>query len=262
MNEHIGNIAGVVVGSTIDWYGHTSIVYFFQGCNLRCPFCFNGNLIPQDTNQYKTPEEIKKPIDENIVCDAVVVTGGEPTLQPKTVEFILKYAKDAGLLTVLNTNGTIWNVVNRLCSDGLVDHIALDVKAPLVTERYAEMTGVYPIERYLDESVRRTMEVTKMNNVTLEVRTTVVPGTYSLTDIDSIIEDVKELADEYHIQQYDNTNPYNPNWKHIEPPDFKMLINIGKRAFDAGIPKVVVKTKDNETVVFTKNNKDNLYIVC
>lgn len=261
MSKYIGNIAGVTVGSTIDWYGHTSIVFFFQGCNLQCPFCFNGKLISQDVNNYKTEEEIKAIIDENIVCDAVVVTGGEPMLQPNAVEFIFRYAKEAGLLTMLNTNGTISNPVQRLCSYHLIDHIALDVKAPLDTEMYSAMTGVYPIERYLDRAVLVTMQIVKLNEIPLEVRTTVVPGTVSMTEIETIIESIREFADEYHIQQYDNTNPYNPSWKSIEKPDYRMLVNMGKKAFDAGISRVVVKTQDNETIVFERNKKDNPYIV-
>ena len=260
MTEYIGNIATVVSGSTIDWYGHTSLVFFFQGCNLKCPFCFNGGLIDQYIELPKKKSDIVKIFDENIVCDAVVATGGEPTLQPKLLQFLFEDAKAIGLKTMLNTNGTIPKVVVNLMNQGLIDHVAMDVKAPLETEAYAEMTGVYPITRYLDEAVRETMESVKTFGIPLEIRTTVVPGTPS-TRMDEIIESIRGYADEFHIQQYDNTNPYNINYKNILPSDYKTLISMGRKAFDSGIPRVIVKARDDDTVIFNRGKKDNPYIV-
>ncbi|MDR1523118.1 MAG: anaerobic ribonucleoside-triphosphate reductase activating protein [Endomicrobium sp.] len=123
-------IAGLQKLSLIDYPKIPAAVIFTQGCNMRCPYCHNRQLV--DPNLFENllnEEEIFEFLNKRIgLLKGIVITGGEPTIQKDLVEFILKI-KRLGFLVKLDTNGTNPNVLQELISKKLIDFIAMDIKA-------------------------------------------------------------------------------------------------------------------------------------
>ncbi len=134
-------LAGFVPLSLCDYPGRVAAVVFTQGCNFRCPWCHNGHLLPlaADPAQAVSEAHVLSVLAERRKrLGGVVVSGGEPTLQPALPRF-LRSLKALGLDVKLDTNGSHPQVLRQLLADRLLDYVAMDVKAPW--ERYAALTG-------------------------------------------------------------------------------------------------------------------------
>jgi len=163
-------IAGVQKNSFVDFPGKVAMVLFTPGCNLDCFYCHNRSIIREDgLRSLWDPEEVFSLLgSRKKFLDAVVISGGEPTLQKGLEEFIGRI-KELGFLVKLDTNGTRPGVVERLLSLGLIDYIAMDIKAPL--QRYEEICGVA-----VDLSgIRESVDLLLKSRVSYEFRTTLVP---------------------------------------------------------------------------------------
>jgi pyruvate formate lyase activating enzyme len=174
------NIGGFLSLSLCDYPGKVAAVVFSNGCNFHCPWCHNGHLLrgAADPDYHEIPEdEILSRLGElKNRLQGVVVTGGEPTIQPDLRDFISRI-KALGLLVKLDTNGSNPDVVRDLVGAGLVDFIAMDVKAPWA--KYGILTGL--AESPADK-VRETMSVIVASRLPHQFRTTRV--TPLLTDED------------------------------------------------------------------------------
>jgi len=124
-------IGGLQKFSFIDYPNKTSAIIFTQGCNFRCAYCHNPELVYPNKYQVPMPEEQVFAFLESRKnqLDAVVITGGEPTLQPDLIEFIKKI-KSMGFLVKLDSNGSNPKVLEQVINQKLVDFIAMDIKAP------------------------------------------------------------------------------------------------------------------------------------
>jgi len=237
-------LGGVVDTSTIDWYGNVSLVVFFAGCNLRCPYCQNAGLIPMDSGETLGPEYLRMRLEkEKNLLDSIVVSGGEPLLQPEGIRAVCRLAKEMGLKVMLNTNGSRPNVVEGLLNDGLIHRVALDVKAPLTPGSYTPFQGAEGGN--VPAMVKRTMEICRERGVEVEARTTVAPG---LSDepgfIKAIAEDIIDLCDLYVLQQFDNMGEVLcPDLKSKTPPTREKLIELAGVASEAGVRNVYIKTR-------------------
>ncbi|GAB4307911.1 MAG: anaerobic ribonucleoside-triphosphate reductase activating protein [Candidatus Bipolaricaulota bacterium] len=180
--------------SLLDYPRQVAAVVWTVGCNLRCPFCYNAELVLPElaVGLPRLPADgLLARLRERVgFLDAVVVTGGEPTLNVDLPGF-LRELKALGFLVKLDTNGTRPDVLRSLLDDGLVDYVALDVKAPFA--RYPEFTGlppalsvasgVVPDGRSASEGmsdlvvrIRESMAVVRDRAPDYEFRTTVAPG--------------------------------------------------------------------------------------
>lgn len=166
-------IAHVRFPSLVDYPGKVAAVAWTVGCNLRCPFCYNAELVIPERAAClprQGAEEVLPLLAARAkLLDGVVVTGGEPTLHPDLPSF-LGEVKGRGLLVKLDTNGTRPEVVGHLLAEGLVDYVALDLKAPF--SRYPEFAGVSLQVAW----VQKTLAVMQNLAPDHEVRTTVAPG--------------------------------------------------------------------------------------
>ncbi len=163
-------IAGAVKCSFIDYPGRIAAVLFTPGCNLRCFFCHNEGIIRR-TNVMRvlTPQEVIRWLETRIgLLDAVVISGGEPTLQPDLEEFMSEI-RSLGYLMKLDTNGTRPNVLTSVMNRGLVDYVAMDIKAP--AEKYDAICRVSVDQGAITESISLLME----GCIDYELRTTVIP---------------------------------------------------------------------------------------
>ncbi len=187
-------IAHVQLLSLLDYPGKVSAVVWTVGCNLRCPFCYNAELVLPELRAglARVPREgVFSLLRERVgFLDGVVVTGGEPTLQADLLPF-LGELKALGFLVKLDTNGTRPDVLRSLLDERLVDYVALDVKAPFA--RYPEYAGLSlpgHAAREVDpdgdaapkappdlvERVRESLALVRDHAPDYEFRTTVAPG--------------------------------------------------------------------------------------
>ena len=129
-------VAGLIKNSFIDWPGKISSVIFLGGCNFKCPHCHNRAILCSSSNTTQL-NAVLCDIKEQIgFVDGVVISGGEPTLHPNLRE-IIATVRELGLAVKLDTNGSNYAVLRELVEGGLVDYVAMDIKAPL--ERYKEL---------------------------------------------------------------------------------------------------------------------------
>jgi len=136
------NVAGFVPLSLCDYPGRVAAVVFTQGCNFRCPWCHNGHLLPLSPDPLTRVDEAHVfaiLAERRTRLGGVVVTGGEPTLQPDLARFLGR-VKSLDLDVKLDTNGSRPDVLRRILEAGLVDYVAMDVKAPW--DKYDRLAGV------------------------------------------------------------------------------------------------------------------------
>jgi len=175
-------IGGLQRFSLIDYPGKISAIVFTRGCNFRCPYCHNPELV--DPQRYAEPwqeEEYWAFLQSRTQkkLDAVVVTGGEPTLQEDLEPFLEKIRK-MGFLIKLDTNGSNPDVLKDLLSANLVDYNARDIKAPL--EKDSEVAKV-PIDK---TDIQESIELIKQSTVDHEFRTTIAKNVLSKEDVVNI----------------------------------------------------------------------------
>lgn len=167
-------IVGYLRTSLIEWPGKISSIIFVPGCNFRCPFCHNANLVDPEKNK-KLPliseEEILSDLKKRKKwIDGVVITGSEPTLQPDLLDF-LKKVKKLGFLTMIETNGSQTEAIRNLLTEKLIDYLTLDFKASL-DERYSLAVGAkFDPQTWIDS-----WRLILKSKIPFELRTTVVPG--------------------------------------------------------------------------------------
>ena len=171
-------IGGFQRFSLIDYPGKICAIVFTQGCNFRCPYCHNPELINPQASQGSISEEeilsfLKKRKGK---LDAVEITGGEPTLQSDITEFLEK-VKEMNFLIKLDSNGSHPEVIEKIVELKLVDYLAMDIKAPL--RRYQEITG----SNINPHTIRQSIDLIMNSGLDYELRTTVVKSQISERDL-------------------------------------------------------------------------------
>lgn len=163
------NFGGVVPISTVDWYGKSAMVIFFNSCPFRCSYCQNYKLLNK-VNFVDIEEVEKKILESNSFVSSIVFSGGEPTMQFDAIEHLAKFTKNLGLLVGIETNGYYPDRLESLINKGLVDKIFLDIKAPLDDRgEYCMLTGLKDAAPRVYESLHLTLP----NGSQMEVRSTV-----------------------------------------------------------------------------------------
>ena len=192
--------------SLIDYPNKVASVLFTPGCNLRCPFCHNWRIAVdpkppflQEAAALEILESRKKYVD------AVVVTGGEPTMHKELPRFLAKL-KERGFLVKLDTNGFYPEVLEECLAH--VDYVALDVKTCL--EKYQQLGATETA------GLMRTVELLKTGKVAYEFRTTMVPELVTAEDIMCIGEIVKG-AKTHALQQFVPQDTLNKRFEALKP---------------------------------------------
>ena len=176
-------ICGLQKTTLLDYPGKVAATVFLGGCNFRCPFCHNSDLLGGSAPELMTSEELLTFLRRRHgVLEGVCITGGEPTLWPEEVAGLMSRIKDMDYLVKLDTNGGRPQVLRDLCSRGLVDYAAMDIKAG--RWHYAEVCGVEDGFRLsaIEESAAWLME----GRVPYEFRTTTVKGIHTAADFTDI----------------------------------------------------------------------------
>ena len=162
-------ICGLQKMTLLDFPGKVACTVFLHGCNYRCPFCHNSELIGGKMDPLMDTQAFLKFLESRQgLLDGVCVSGGEPTLCPELPE-LLKSIKRLGYAVKLDTNGSRPKVLRQLVAQGLVDYVAMDAKNS--PGRYAETVGVEKLDMTaIEESLVFLIE----GNVAYELRTTLV----------------------------------------------------------------------------------------
>jgi len=221
-------IAGIQKNSFVDYRGKVAAVIFTCGCNMDCFYCHNRDIICKEGKQclYSDGEILQLLAQRGKFLDGVVISGGEPTMQPDLEEFI-KEVKQLGYPVKLDTNGTSPELVERLIQKQLIDFIAMDIKAPL--DKYEEICCANVDMEKIEYSIDLLME----EKVDYEFRTTVVP--------ELLEEDITRIASRisgarlYILQQFRQPSAYRDviDYRALKAPHSpafikEMTVKIGK----------------------------------
>lgn len=225
-------IGGFQRFSLLDYPGQLAAIVFTQGCNFRCPYCHNPALV--------LPELFEPALDTEWVIrflyrrrkklGAVVITGGEPTLQDDLIPF-LKLLKAMRYKVKLDTNGSSPEVLETVSSQALADYFAMDLKAPL------HLYNLLTRSEMEDHTIKHSMEIIRRSGVTYEFRTTFFDALLSTRDLSSM-QALLKPGDRYILQEcrYGNTleNLDKPSQTGLNLPSLqdseagKLLLDWGK----------------------------------
>lgn len=211
-------IGGLQKTSLLDFPEKIAAIVFTMGCNFRCGYCHNPELINGEAKIEEVFEFLKTRQGK---LDGVVITGGEPCLQKDLPEFI-KQVKELGFAVKLDTNGSFPEMLEKVLPD--LDYVAMDIKAPL--EKYSQIVNVD-----VDTSkILKSIEVLKNGGVDYEFRTTVVKSQLSFEDFEKIGQLIQG-APRYYLQRFEASKILDKsleNEKTYSTEGFERIIDILK----------------------------------
>ena len=190
------DIQGLQKMTLLDYPGRVACTVFLAGCDFRCPFCHNFELVTGPAPSVMTEEEFFAFLEKRHgLLDGVAITGGEPCLRKDLPEFLAKI-HDAGFDVKLDTNGNHPAMLARVIEEGLVDYVAMDIKNS--PRKYAQTVGLPHLElAAIDESVG----ILLRGSVPYEFRTTVVDGLHEASDFEAIGAWIRG-AKNYYLQAF------------------------------------------------------------
>ena len=229
-DELLSKSAGVLIKTTlVDFPGKVAASYFLRGCNLRCPYCYNVELIKSDSvlknlsaeknSDFNSPVEVLEHLyKRKNVLEGFVISGGEPLLNPAT-PLLIKEAKKMGYKIKLDTNGTLPLMLESLIlnSDTRPDFIAVDIKTS--PEKYK--TKIPVITQFENTDIKALLEqsvnlIKRLGSENYEVRTVLVPSLVEKDDIKIIAAIIPHDAS-WQFAQFRNENCLNPEYNKITP---------------------------------------------
>jgi len=218
-------LQGIMPVTMLDWKSRVACTLFMGGCNFRCPFCQNPELVlGPDKNPFISWNKVKNHLENKRKwLDGVVITGGEPTINNGLKDF-LSMLKTMGYPTKLDTNGTRPRVLSRLIKEKLVDYIAMDVKSNF--NNYSKAAGV-PVDI---EKIKESIHLITKSEINHEFRTTVVPGFADESNVFEIAGYLGEQnAQHYYLQQFNSTITLDPELMKLEPLKKEILLNLTEK---------------------------------
>lgn len=190
-------VGGLEKVSLIDYPGKLSAIIFTYGCNLRCPFCHNPELVIYD---FSRDIEIKEEYLFDYLksrkgkLDAVVITGGEPLIY-NDIEKLIRKIKNLGYLVKLDTNGFFPKKLKELVDMNILDYIAMDVK--YTPSNYNKQSN----DKNALEKITESIKIIRNSGIDYEFRTTVVKGIHKIEDVEEIAELIKG-SKKFYIQNF------------------------------------------------------------
>lgn len=216
-------IKGIQKLSLIDYPGKLCATIFVGGCNFRCPYCYNVSLVLEPKNLRTIPEQdvLGFLFERKGLLDGICAGGGEPTIHEELPVFLSK-VKKLDFLVKVDTNGSKPKMLKRLLDEGLVDYIAMDVKAPLRKYRQTVRAKVDV------ESIKESVGLIRASDVDYEFRITVVPR---LTTEEDLIEIAKMLrsSKRFVVQQFRPGRTLDESFKDVAPYPIEKLREFRRR---------------------------------
>jgi len=204
---------GLQKTTLVDYPGKVAATVFAVGCNFRCPYCHNPELVLPELIK-KQPKITEKEILDFLkkrqeLLEGLCITGGEPTIQSDLIDFIKK-VKDLGFLIKLDTNGSCPNILNNLIEEKLIDYVAMDIKSP--KEKYK----IFSEDENIIEKIDKSIEILKKDKIDYEFRTTLVSDILDEKDILAIVEWIKS-APNYYLQRFKKDKVLDEKFKNAQP---------------------------------------------
>ncbi|MDP3402818.1 MAG: anaerobic ribonucleoside-triphosphate reductase activating protein [bacterium] len=190
----------------VDYPGKVACMVYTIGCNFRCPYCHNPELVDETVETTYSEAVILDFLDTRKgLLDGVVITGGEPTMHEELPAFARR-VKEKGFLVKLDTNGTNPEMLRRAIDESWVDYVAMDMKSPL--ETYSQT-----VARAVDvEAIRESISILLASSIEYEFRTTIVKSLLSCEDLKRIGEAIRG-AKCYYLQKFVPTKILNPQFR-------------------------------------------------
>jgi pyruvate formate lyase activating enzyme len=191
-------IGGMQRYSLLDYPHESAAIIFLQGCNFRCKYCHNPELVDPDRFSPMIDEEgVWQFLNSRIGKLQVVISGGEPLIHADIVPFISRI-KEMGFKVKLDTNGMFPEVLGNLINQKLIDYVAMDIKAPF--DEYVKVTGY----KGSIEGLKKSLKLLIDGTIPYEFRSTLVPGIHTSESVDKMAQMVAG-AREYYLQNFKST---------------------------------------------------------
>ncbi|MBU4202576.1 MAG: anaerobic ribonucleoside-triphosphate reductase activating protein [Acidobacteria bacterium] len=217
-------IKGIEKFAPKDFPGFVSATFFVGGCNFRCPFCHNADLVIRPDSLADFPMDYVLAFLDSRAgwLEGICITGGEPLLHAD-IDVLLQVIKDRDLLVKIDTNGTAPDLLNRLIAGRLVDHIAMDIKS--TPEKYEKAAGVAVDMK----TIRRCIDIILESGLPHTFRTTAVPGLVHKEDIAAIAELLKG-ARVFQLQQFYPEGALDAAYRKMEPYTPEIFLEMAAEA--------------------------------
>jgi len=223
-------IGGLQKSTLIDYPGKVGATVFTIGCNFKCGFCHNPELV--DQKKIKGQPQISEAAffdflkERQGLLDGICITGGEPLIQKDIIDFIKKIKK-LNFLVKLDTNGSKPKILEKLFQQNLLDFAAMDIKSSKQT--YSKTSGI----KVNLKDIQKSIDLITQSKVDYEFRTTIAPGLLNQQEIERIgqwLKGSKKLA----IQQCRMEKTLDPSWKNkksLPDEELKQMTQIAKKYF-------------------------------
>lgn len=190
----------------IDYPAKVACMVYTIGCNFRCPYCHNPELVDETVTTRIDEKEILDFLKGRTgMLDGLVITGGEPTVHGENLLSFMCEVKKLGFLVKLDSNGTNPEILKKAIDEKIVDYIAMDIKSPL--SKYTETVG-----RAVNvDNIKKSIEILKESGIPYEFRTTIVKSMLTFGDIEQIGREIKG-ATNYYLQKFIPTKTINPQF--------------------------------------------------
>ena len=222
-------IGGLQKLAMVDFPGKVAATVFTSGCNLRCPFCHNAPLVtrPEKAEDLSEQTVLAFLAGRRGLLDGVVLSGGEPLLQPGVEEFLAQ-VRDMGYAVKLDTNGCYPQRLQQLLEKKLVDYVAMDIKNSL--EKYAETVGCPGFDT---AAVKESAAILMESKVAFEFRTTAVKPFHTLKDME-VIGRWLAGAPRYFLQTFvDSGNLVGEGCRPFSPSEMRELAEKARPWFES-----------------------------
>ncbi len=198
-------ISGVENLSVVDYEGYLAMTLFTSNCNMRCPFCHNSELVLNKVSTTYSLEEIEELLKKREgMIDAIVISGGEPTLDEDGLIELISLIKKYAYKIKLDTNGTNPKILRYLIENKFIDYVAMDIKNTF--EKYPLTIDIVN-PPYLDKIKESISYLIKQETIEYEFRTTLIDEFHSYDDIRYITSSMLKGAKKYRLQKFvDNEN--------------------------------------------------------
>lgn len=191
-------ISDITKFTHLDYPDQLACIVWFNGCNMRCDFCYNKDIVFEKDGRYNYEDVLSFLQTRVSLLDAVVLSGGEASSYDLTAFCI--QIKELGFLIKLDTNGTNYLHVKKLLDLHLLDYVALDYKAPEL--KFTQITHSHKYNEF-----SKTLDMLIASNIAFEVRTTLHADLLNCNDINIIMSDLKHRGynNTYYIQKFVDT---------------------------------------------------------
>ncbi|HUI69149.1 MAG TPA: anaerobic ribonucleoside-triphosphate reductase activating protein [Spirochaetia bacterium] len=226
-------IGGLQKVSLTDYPDRLSAVIFTQGCNFRCPYCHNPELVEPHLYRDPIPEDDVVAFLESRLgrLKGVVVTGGEPTIHHDLLR-LLRRIRRLGLFIKLDTNGSAPHALEQLIAERLLDYVAVDIKSSV--DSYSRATGVF----VRTEDIRESVEMVISSGLRHELRMTFLESFVPLDELRSVA-DLARGCGLFLVQPFEPSKTLDPRLLKLPRPSLEKLERVRRILQASGLPAML-----------------------